>query len=92
MQQQKLPFTNLIQKCSTKQPKNKNSRVLGKKKVPKISKTYPQEMIGERKFSHYETGDSGVQIQVRKKERKKESERASERERQRVCVVSTNRN
>jgi hypothetical protein len=90
MQQQKLPFTNLIQKCSTKEPKKKISRVLEKKKVPKISKTYPQEMIGERKFSHYETGDSGVQIQVRKKERT--NERKRERERQRVCVVSTNRN
>jgi hypothetical protein len=35
-------------------------------------------MIGERKFSHYETGDSGVQIQVRKKERKKARERKRE--------------
>jgi hypothetical protein len=41
-------------------------------------------MIGERKFSHYETGDSGVQIQVRKK-RKKESE--WEREAAGLCGV-----
>jgi hypothetical protein len=44
-------------------------------------------MIGERKFSHYETGDSGVQIQVRKKERKKESEREREREAAGLCGI-----
>lgn len=82
MQQQKLPFTNLIQKMQHKRTPKKISRVLeknkGPKKFPKNSKTYPQEMIGERKFSHYETADSGVQIQVRKKERKKARERKRE--------------
>ncbi len=81
MQQQKLPFTNLIQKMQHKRTPKKefqSSRKKGPKKILKKSKTYPQEMIGERKFSHYETADSGVQIQVRKKERKKARERKRE--------------
>ncbi len=82
MQQQKLPFTNLIQNAAQKNPQ-KNSRVLEKKKSPKKN---------PKKFQNIPSRDDRrAQIfalrngrfwspNSSQKERKKESERERKRE------------